>query len=92
MRFYDPTKGATDSNRNIRYSAKGEAKWRRSGVAHISSGRVVDFAADALVETVVAGFSYAIEIRAQIIEDLDELSGFLLREEDDDEDEDEDEA
>jgi hypothetical protein len=35
-----------------------------SGVAHISSGRVVDFAADALVETVVAGFSYAIEIRA----------------------------
>jgi hypothetical protein len=30
MRFYDPTKGATDSNRNIRYSAKGEAKWRRS--------------------------------------------------------------
>jgi hypothetical protein len=56
-----------------------------SGVAHISSGRVVDFAADALVETVVAGFSYAIEIRAQIIEDLDELSGFLLREEDYDE-------
>jgi hypothetical protein len=65
------------------------AKKRRS--AHFKR-QVVDFAADALVETVVAGFSYAIEIRAQIIEDLDELSGFLLREEDYDEDEDEDEA
>ena len=62
---------------------------RRS--AHFKQ-QVVDFAADAFVETVVASFSYAVEIRAQIIEDLDELSGFLLREEDYDEDEDEDEA
>ena len=40
---------------------------------------------DAFVETVVASFSYAVEIRAQIIEDLDELIGFLQREEEDDE-------
>ena len=64
------------------------AKKRRS--AHFKR-QVVDFAADAFVETVVASFSYAVEIRAQISEDLEELSGFLQREEEDDEDQDEDE-
>jgi hypothetical protein len=54
------------------------AKKRRAQIA----SKVVDFAGDAFVETVVASFSYAIEIRAQIIEDLEELSGFLQREED----------
>ena len=63
------------------------AKKRRS--AHFKR-QVVDFGADALVETVAASFSYAVEIRAQIIEDLDELIGFLPREEEDDEDRDED--
>ena len=53
---------------------------RRS--AHFEQ-QVVDFGADAFVETVAASFSYAIEIRAQIIEDLDELIGFLQREEED---------
>jgi hypothetical protein len=58
------------------------AKKRRS--AHFKR-QVVDFAADAFVETVVASFSYAIEIRAQMIEDLEKLSGLLLREEEDEE-------
>jgi hypothetical protein len=51
--------------------------------------QVVDLAADAFVETVVASFSYAIEIRAQIKEDLEELRSFWQREEDDDDDDDE---
>ena len=63
------------------------AKKRRAQIA----SKVVDFARDAFVETVVASFSYAVEIRAQISEDLEELSGFLQREEEDDEDQDEDE-
>jgi hypothetical protein len=54
---------------------------RRS--AHFKQ-QVVDFGADAFVETVAASFSYAIEIRAQIIEDLDELIG-LWQQDDDDE-------
>jgi hypothetical protein len=69
------------------------AKKRRSG--HFKR-QVGDFAADAFVETVVASVSYAFEVRAQMIEDLDELKSFLLREEEDedkdkDKDEDEDE-
>ena len=57
---------------------------------------VVGLAGDAFFETVVAGVSYAFEVRAQMIEDLDELKSFLLREEEDedkdkDKDEDEDE-
>jgi hypothetical protein len=44
--------------------------------------QVVDLAADAFVETVVASFSYAVEIRAPIIEDLEELSGFWQRDDD----------
>jgi hypothetical protein len=44
--------------------------------------QVVDFAADAFVETIVAGFSYGVEIRAQIYEDLEELSGFWQRDDD----------
>jgi hypothetical protein len=70
------------------------AKKRRAQIA----SKVVDFAADALVETVVASVSYAVEIRAQMIEDLDELIGFLQRDrgedrnEDEDRDEDEEEA
>jgi hypothetical protein len=60
------------------------AKKRRS--AHFKR-QVVDFAADAFVETVVASFSYAIEVRAQIKEDLEELRGFWQREEDDDDEE-----
>jgi hypothetical protein len=52
---------------------------RRS--AHFKQ-QVVDFAADAFVETVVASFSYAVEIRAQMIEDLEELSGFWQRDDD----------
>ena len=55
------------------------AKKRRS--AHFKQ-QVVDFAADAFVETVVASFSYAVEIRAQIYEDLEELTGFWLRDDD----------
>ena len=51
--------------------------------------QVVDLAADAFVETVVASFSYAIEIRAQIKEDLEELRSFWQRDDDDDDDDDE---
>jgi hypothetical protein len=51
--------------------------------------QVADLAADAFVETVVASFSYAIEIRAQIKEDLEELRSFWQREEEDDEEEEE---
>jgi hypothetical protein len=57
------------------------AKKRRS--AHFK--QVVDLAADAFVETVVASFSYAIEIRAQIKEDLEELRSFWQRDDDDEE-------
>jgi hypothetical protein len=65
------------------------AKKRRS--AHFKR-QVVDFAADALFETVVASFSYAFEVRAQMIEDLDALKGFWQREDEDrDEDRNEDE-
>ena len=49
------------------------------------SKQVVDLAADAFVETVVASFSYAREIRAQIIEDLDELRSFWQRDDEDEE-------
>jgi hypothetical protein len=62
------------------------AKNRRAQIA----SKVVDFAADAFVETVVASVSYAFEVRAQMIEDLDELKSFLLREDEDEEDRDED--
>jgi hypothetical protein len=55
------------------------AKKRRS--AHLK--QVVDLAADAFVETALASFSYGIEIRAQIFEDLEELTGFLLRDDED---------
>ena len=51
--------------------------------------QVVDWAADAFVETVVASVSYAIEIRAQIKEDLEELRSFWQRDDDDDDDDDE---
>jgi hypothetical protein len=61
------------------------AKKRRS--AHFKR-QVVDLAADAFVETVVASVSYAVEIRAQMIEDFDELKGFWQRD-DDEEEEDE---
>ena len=44
--------------------------------------QLADLAADAFVGTVVASFSYAAEIRAQIIEDLEELSGFWQRDHD----------
>jgi hypothetical protein len=47
--------------------------------------QVVDLAADAFVETVVASFSYAVEIRAQINEDLEELRSFWQRDDDDEE-------
>jgi hypothetical protein len=67
-------------------TAKGEAEMAKRRRAQIAS-RVVDFAADAFVETVVASFSYAIEVRAQIKEDLEELRGFWQREEDDDDEE-----
>jgi hypothetical protein len=50
---------------------------------------VVGLAGDALFDTVVASVSYAFEVRAQMIEDLEELKTFLLREEEDDEDDDE---
>jgi hypothetical protein len=60
------------------------AKKRRAQIA----SKVVDFAADALVETVVASVSYAIEIRAQMIEDFDELKRFW-QQDDDEEKEDE---
>jgi hypothetical protein len=54
------------------------AKKRRS--AHLK--QVVDLAADAFVETALASFSYGVEIRAQIYEDLEELTGFWLRDDD----------
>jgi hypothetical protein len=54
------------------------AKKRRAQIA----SKVVDFAADAFVDVMVAGFSYGIEIRAQIYEDLEELTGFWLRDDD----------
>jgi hypothetical protein len=44
--------------------------------------QVVDLAADAFVEGIVAGFSYGVEIRAQIYEDLEELIGFWQRDDD----------
>jgi hypothetical protein len=44
-------------------------------------------AADVFVETVVAGFSYAVEIRAQMIEDFEELRTFWQRDDDDEEEE-----
>ena len=49
--------------------------------------QVVDLAADAFVETVVASVSYAIEIRAQIKEDLEELRSFWQRDDDNDDEE-----
>jgi hypothetical protein len=55
------------------------AKKRRS--PHLK--QVVDLAADAFSETVVAGFSYAGEIRAQMIEDFEELRSFWQRDDDD---------
>ena len=42
------------------------AKKRRVQIAN----KVVEFAADTFVDVMVAGFSYGIEIRAQIFEDL----------------------
>jgi hypothetical protein len=55
---------------------------RRS--AHFKQ-QVVDFGADAFVETVAASVSYAFEVRAQMIEDLDELKSFWQRDDDDEE-------
>jgi hypothetical protein len=46
---------------------------------------VVGLAADAFVEIVVASFSYGVEIRAQIIEDVEELRSFWQRDDDDEE-------
>jgi hypothetical protein len=48
---------------------------------------VAGLAADVFVETVVAGFSYAVEIRAQMIEDFEELRTFWQRDDDDEEEE-----
>jgi hypothetical protein len=53
---------------------------------------VAGLAGDVLVETIVASVSYAAEIRAQMIEDFDELKGFWQREDHDDEEEEEEDA
>jgi hypothetical protein len=45
--------------------------------------KVGDLVADAVVESMVAGFWYGVEIRAQIYEDLEELCGFRHRDDDD---------
>jgi hypothetical protein len=44
----------------------------------VHSKQVVDFVADAFVEGIVAAFSYGVEIRAQIYEDLEQLTKWLL--------------
>ena len=44
--------------------------------------KVVDSVADALVECMVAGFWYGVEVRAQIYEDLEQLRGFWQRDDD----------
>jgi NADH:ubiquinone oxidoreductase subunit D len=54
------------------------AKKRRS--PHLK--QIVDLAADAFVEAALTSFSYGIEVRAQIYEDLEELTGFRLRDDD----------
>jgi hypothetical protein len=48
--------------------------------AHLK--QVVDLVADAFVEGMVAGFSYGVEIRAQIYVDLEVLIGFWQRDDD----------
>jgi hypothetical protein len=48
--------------------------------AHLK--QIVDLVGDAFVEGLVAGFSYGVEIRAQIYEDLEELIGFWQRDDD----------
>ena len=45
--------------------------------------KVGDLVADAVVESMVAGFWYGVEIRAEIYEDLEELCGFRHRDDDD---------
>jgi hypothetical protein len=44
--------------------------------------KVVDLVADAFIEGIVASFWYGVEIRAQIYEDLEELSDFWQRDDD----------
>jgi len=56
------------------------AKQRSSRFKHVAG-----LAGDVLVETVVASVSYAFEVRAQMIEDLDELRSFLQQDDEDEE-------
>jgi len=52
----------------------------RAKSAHLK--QIVDLVGDAFVEGLVAGFSYGVEIRAQIYEALEELIGFWQRDDD----------